>query len=100
MHLGRVEKTNVKRKSGEIEKIELEEYVIGVVGAEMPALFNIEALKAQAVVSRTYALKAKSLEKTLTDSESNQSYKSKDELMNIWGNNYNNYYKIIIYKKH
>ncbi|MGL4791027.1 MAG: SpoIID/LytB domain-containing protein, partial [Anaerotignaceae bacterium] len=31
----------------------LENYVIGVVAAEMPALFNEEALKAQAVASRT-----------------------------------------------
>lgn len=33
----------------------LEEYVQGVVGAEMPASFGIEALKAQAVAARTYA---------------------------------------------
>ncbi len=37
--------------------MELEEYVRGVVLAEMPASFEIEALKAQAVVARTYALK-------------------------------------------
>ncbi len=34
----------------------LEEYVKGVVAAEMPAEFHIEALKAQAVASRTYAI--------------------------------------------
>jgi len=34
----------------------LEEYIKGVVAAEMPAEFHIEALKAQAVASRTYAL--------------------------------------------
>ncbi|TYQ14622.1 UNVERIFIED_CONTAM: stage II sporulation protein D [Acetivibrio alkalicellulosi] len=33
----------------------LEEYVVGVVAAEMPAIFEIEALKAQAVAARTYA---------------------------------------------
>lgn len=32
----------------------LEEYMIGVVGAEMPAAFEPEALKAQAVAARTY----------------------------------------------
>ncbi len=36
--------------------LELEEYVRGVVLAEMPASFEEEALKAQAVVARTYAL--------------------------------------------
>ncbi|HEX6989885.1 MAG TPA: stage II sporulation protein D [Bacillota bacterium] len=35
----------------------LEEYVKGVVAAEMPASFPIEALKAQAVVARTYAVR-------------------------------------------
>jgi len=35
--------------------IDLEEYVIGVVAAEMPASFELEALKAQAVAARTLA---------------------------------------------
>ena len=35
----------------------LEEYVTGVVLSEMPASFALEALKAQAVASRTYALR-------------------------------------------
>lgn len=34
----------------------LEEYLVGVVLAEMPASFNLEALKAQAVCARTYTL--------------------------------------------
>lgn len=37
-------------------KIEMEEYLKGVVASEMPAEFNIEALKAQAVTARTYLL--------------------------------------------
>jgi len=83
---------NVKRSNGQIENIELEEYLIGVVGAEMPALFNIEALKCQAVVSRTYALKSLQDGKMLTDNETTQSYKSKSELESMWGKNFNNYY--------
>lgn len=35
----------------------LEDYIWGVVAAEMPASFEIEALKAQAVCARTYAIK-------------------------------------------
>ena len=41
---------------GEIETMVLEDYVRGVLAAEMPADFPIEALKAQAVAARTYAL--------------------------------------------
>lgn len=43
-------------KKNKVEEMYLEEYVRGVVSAEMPAGFNIEALKAQAVASRTFAL--------------------------------------------
>jgi len=38
------------------EKVPLDEYLYGVVSAEMPASFEEEALKAQAVVARTYTL--------------------------------------------
>ena len=39
-----------------VELFELEEYVVDVVAAEMPASFHEEALKAQAVAARTFAL--------------------------------------------
>jgi stage II sporulation protein D len=38
-------------------KMDFEEYIVGVVAAEMPASFDKEALKAQAVAARTYAYK-------------------------------------------
>jgi stage II sporulation protein D len=43
--------------SGQVEEMPLERYLIGVVAAEMPAEFHPEALKAQAVAARTYALR-------------------------------------------
>lgn len=42
--------------SGEIEEMDLDEYLYGVVSSEMPASFEEEALKAQAVVARTYTI--------------------------------------------
>jgi stage II sporulation protein D len=42
---------------GRIHRLDLEEYLIGVVAAEMPAEFELEALKAQAVAARTLAIK-------------------------------------------
>ena len=86
---------NIKRANGITTTIELEEYIIGVVGAEMPASFQEEALKSQAIIARTYALKAISQGKTLTDNESTQSYKSNDQLQEIWGNSYSMYYNKI-----
>ena len=38
------------------EQIPLEQYLMGVLAGEMPASFHIEALKAQAVAARTYAI--------------------------------------------
>lgn len=38
------------------EELDLEEYLYGTVSAEMPVSYHMEALKAQAVVSRTYTI--------------------------------------------
>ena len=43
---------------GAVRQMDMEEYLVGVVLAEMPASFEGEALKAQAVAARTYAGKA------------------------------------------
>lgn len=86
---------SVRRSDGRVVSLELEDYVTGVVGAEMPALFNSEALKAQAVIARTYALKANSMGRTLSDNESTQSYKDNGDLAGIWGSNYSSYYSKI-----
>lgn len=43
-------------KTSEVEELSLDEYLYGVVSSEMPANFEKEALKAQAVVARTYTL--------------------------------------------
>ena len=43
-------------KTGEIEELPLDEYLYGVVSGEMPACFEEEAIKAQAVVARTYTI--------------------------------------------
>ena len=48
----RVYRQNVDR----IDRVPIEEYVVGVVSGEMPVNFEIEALKAQAVASRSYVM--------------------------------------------
>ena len=44
-------------QTNKLMNLDLEEYIVGVVAAEMPAAFEQEALKAQAVAARTYAYK-------------------------------------------
>ena len=46
------------RVDGRTVEMELNEYLVGVVLAEMPVSFEPEALKAQAVVARTYTMRA------------------------------------------
>lgn len=83
----------VKRlKTNEIQNIPLEEYVVGVLAGEMPTSFNIEALKAQAVASRTYALKRMEYSKEddydVVDSVLNQVYLDDNYLKSVWDDNY------------
>lgn len=44
------------KENDQVLQLKLEEYLVGTVAAEMPASFELEALKAQAVCARTYAL--------------------------------------------
>lgn len=44
------------KKEEKVEELPLDQYLYGVVSSEMPANFEKEALKAQAVVARTYTL--------------------------------------------
>jgi stage II sporulation protein D len=83
------------RSTGTVEQISLEDYVIGVVGAEMPASFSLEALKAQSVLARTYALKKISQNQVLSDTTSNQVYKDVNQLKSLWGSSFDTYYNKI-----
>lgn len=49
-------KVRIKLKTGDIIELDMEEYLRGVVPAEMPPYYPIEALKAQAIAARTYAM--------------------------------------------
>lgn len=77
-----------------VKKLPLDEYLFGVVSAEMPASFEYEALKAQSVAARSYALyKAKEKSQAhptasvCTDSSHCKAYKTKDELLALWKEN-------------
>ncbi len=86
---------SVSRSNGSVLNIELEEYLIGVVGAEMPASFSSEALKAQAVAARTYTLRAIQMGRKLTDTVSTQAYSDNNQLKALWGSGYDTYYNKI-----
>ena len=74
--------------------MDLEDYVIGVVAGEMPASFNMEALKAQAVATRSYALYKMNANENyvLSTTISDQVYLTKEQMQEKWGDDFDYYY--------
>ncbi len=76
--------------TGDVEELDLDTYLLGVVSSEMPANFEEEALKAQAVVARTYTIykiingsKHENAD-VCDDSKCCQAWISKEERFNKW----------------
>lgn len=87
-------------QNGIRQTLDFDRYLIGVVAANMPAAYHIEALKAQAVVCRTYALYNMALlskedpdRKEFGTLELGLSYIDPDEMEQYWGSdNYVQYF--------
>ena len=81
----------------EVVTLSAEEYVTGVVAAEMPVLYETEALKAQAVAAYTYAARKRAAaegEYDITnDHTKDQSYIGVVAQKEKWGENYEEYSK-------
>lgn len=80
---------------GSVSEMDMEEYIVGVVAAEMPASFELEALKAQAVAARTYTIYKSSSQDheadVCTDSTHCQAYLTDDQMRENWGDGYDTY---------
>ncbi len=81
--------------NGQSFNMSLEEYIVGVVAGEMPASFEAEALKAQAVAARTYTLYKMVVspsphhrENVCTDPGCCKAYASLEALREKWGDDY------------
>lgn len=80
----------------QIESLPLETYIAGVVSAEMPAEFELEALKAQALAARTYLIRRLKEGKfedvpagaQVLDTVRHQAYLDDQQLKERWGNLY------------
>ncbi|MGO4951188.1 stage II sporulation protein D [Paenibacillus sp. DRB1-1] len=79
--------------TGRTETLPLEQYIVGVVAAEMPPSFEGEALKAQAIAARTFIARRLLADDTsgapagadVTDTVKHQAYISKAKLTREWG---------------
>ncbi len=78
------------------EEMTMSDYITGVVAAEMPASFESEALKAQAVAARTYALyKTSSSDHpgcVCTDFSHCQAFITPEQMRSAWSEDFNTYY--------
>lgn len=82
----------VQGSDGQITEMDLNQYLWGVVAAEMPASFEQEALKAQAVAARTYALNKGPTQNhpdadLCTDYACCQAWIARADAMSNWGDN-------------
>lgn len=88
----------LNESDGSIKNVNIEDYIIGVVAAEMPASFEPEALKAQAVAARTYAMykkETRNLDYDLIIGTKDQAYQTNEELLKKWGVSFfKNYLKV------
>ena len=78
---------------GTEQSMPMEDYVLGVLAAEMPAAFEPEALKAQAVAARTYGMYCAAADKHGTaqvcgDFACCQAWISQDKMRQNWGGSY------------
>lgn len=85
-YLGRMEVVAASNRLTVVNRLAIETYLLGIVGSEMPAEWPLEALKAQAVAARTYALQRRLRERAagrpfdLRDSVLSQVYRGADSI--------------------
>ena len=101
-----VHDTRVKvyiKETGELKEMYMEEYLIGVVAAEVPAAYRIEAIKAQAVAARCYTVRKLRHDGCATHPEANictdssccQAYATEEEREAQWPEEYPYYFSVI-----
>lgn len=84
------ERSITLKQGNKLIRLDLDEYLQGVIAGEMPAGFALEALKAQAIAARTYALKqtAYGSKAISSDFKSSQAWISEAEMKKRWGADY------------
>lgn len=82
----------IQRTNGSIDTVPFESYIIGVLAGEMPANFELEALKAQALAARSYVLKKMEQNKNndydIVDTVMNQVYLDESQMKAKWKDQY------------
>lgn len=74
--------------------LDVEEYLVGVVARQIPAEYTLEALKAQAVIARTYIYQQMGGKRQIAESALDMDYLGQVQLEKLWGTkNYLEFYQ-------
>ena len=74
--------------AGQVQRVLLDDYLLGVVAGEMPASFELEAIKAQVVASRTFVY---SRLLSVDNTTNTQVYLNEEEMKKSWQDHYEDY---------
>lgn len=89
-----IKKTVILDKGNIPSAVDVEEYLIGVTAVQIPASYEIETIKAQALIARTYLYKQMGEEDEIKESELNLNYLAESSMEDTWGKeHYLEYYK-------
>lgn len=84
-------------RSGSSYYMDMEEYLPGAIARQMPVEYEPEALKAQAIIARTYIcrqMEASGQKEEIGESALDMDYMESEQLIQLWGSNrFPEYYK-------
>ena len=83
---------DLRKSNGILERVRLEEYIMGVLQFELPYTTPMETLKAQAVLARTYVYRQEELGQELSQNNGTQLYQDQTYLKTIYKDDYLDYF--------
>ncbi len=78
---------------GRQEKITVTQYLTGVLAAQIPVDYQMEALKAHAVLARTYFQLHVGKDTVIEKDTAAQTFLTKEQMKNLWGDKFEENYK-------
>lgn len=90
---GQVVRKKIYIGSGQQGYLDVETYLIGIVARQIPAEYGLEALKAQAIIARTYILGQMEGKTEIKEEELGLKYLEEEQMESLWGRqNFVEYY--------
>lgn len=83
----------VIKEEGRTEEMGLDEYLAGVLATQIPAEYHLEAIKAQAVLTRTGYMLHGQGKKAMTVENGGQSFLTVEQMQELWGEKFDENYQ-------